>query len=91
MKVPPMGMSREEAQEALQRLRHPVRVVVDRTKNPFNIGTIIRTAHSFLVQEIILIGTESWYKRAAMGMHRFENITEIATIREFIEKSRAEP
>ena len=39
-------------------MRHPFRVAVDRAKNPFNIGSIVRTAHSFLAREILLIGTE---------------------------------
>lgn len=83
-------MAREEAREELERLRHPVRIVVDRAKNPFNIGTIIRTAHSFLVREIILVGTERWYKRAAMGMQRFENVTEIPSVEAFLERARSE-
>ncbi|MEM9067381.1 MAG: TrmH family RNA methyltransferase [Myxococcota bacterium] len=83
-KVPPLGMSREEARAELERIRHPFRVAVDRAKNPFNIGAIIRTAHSFLAKEIILIGTEPWYERAAMGMQRYENIVEIERTNDFL-------
>lgn len=90
MFVPPLGMSREEARRELDRLRHPVRVVIDRAKNPFNIGTIIRTAHSFLVREIILLGTEQWYRRAAMGMQRYEHITEVPTVEAFLARAEAE-
>ena len=39
-----------------------------RSKNPFNVGAIIRMAHSFLVKEIVLVGDERFYERAAMGM-----------------------
>ena len=84
MKVPSLEMDKGEVREALNAIRHPLRIAVDRAKNPFNIGSIIRTAHSFLAQEIILIGTEPWYERAAMGMQRYENITEVATEREFL-------
>lgn len=83
-KVPPYRMPREEMKAELDRLRHPFRVVVDRAKNPFNIGAIVRTAHSFLVKEIILIGTEPWYERAAMGMLRYEHIREVETSEEFV-------
>ena len=48
------------------------------------IGAIIRTAHSFLVREILLIGTEPWYERAAMGMQRYENIVELADDEAFL-------
>ncbi|HJK96686.1 MAG TPA: TrmH family RNA methyltransferase [Polyangiaceae bacterium LLY-WYZ-14_1] len=77
MKVPPLRMSRAEAREELDRIRHPFRVAIDRAKNPFNVGTIIRTAHSFLVQEVLLVGSDPWYERAAMGMHRFERLVEL--------------
>jgi tRNA G18 (ribose-2'-O)-methylase SpoU len=70
-------MSREEARRELDRLRHPVSIAVDRAKNPFNIGAMIRTAHSFLVREIVLVGTEPWYERAAMGMQRYEHLVEL--------------
>jgi tRNA G18 (ribose-2'-O)-methylase SpoU len=49
---------------------------------------MIRTAHSFLVREILLIGTEPWYERAAMGMHRYEHIVELETVDAFLERVR---
>lgn len=88
--VPPFRMHRSEMRDALDRLRHPFRIAVDRAKNPFNIGAIIRTAHSFLAKEILLIGTEPWYRRAAMGMQRFEHIVEIPTEAEFLARAEAE-
>jgi tRNA G18 (ribose-2'-O)-methylase SpoU len=78
-------MPRAEIREELDKMRHPFRVVIDRAKNPFNIGAIIRTAHSFMAKEIVLVGTEPWYERAAMGMQRYENIVEIETTAEFLE------
>ncbi|MGB8223039.1 MAG: TrmH family RNA methyltransferase [Polyangiales bacterium] len=89
-RVPPFEMPRSEIRSELARIRHPFRVAVDRAKNPFNIGTIIRTAHSFLVQEIILIGTEPWYERAAMGMQHYENIVELPDERSFLDTAQQE-
>ncbi len=83
-------MPRSKIRSELDRLRHPFRVAIDRAKNPFNIGSIIRTAHSFLVKEIILIGTEPWYERAAMGMQRYENIVELPTERAFLDAAEKE-
>jgi tRNA G18 (ribose-2'-O)-methylase SpoU len=83
-------MPRNEVRSELDRLRHPFRVAIDRAKNPFNIGSIIRTAHSFLAKEIILIGTEPWYERAAMGMQRYENIVELPTERTFLDVAEKE-
>jgi tRNA G18 (ribose-2'-O)-methylase SpoU len=89
VKVSPLGIPRDEARRELDRLRHPLRIVVDRAKNPFNIGAIIRTAHSFLVREIVLVGSEPWYERAAMGMQRFEHLVEIADVPSLLELARA--
>lgn len=84
MRVPPIPMSRTEIRAELDRIRHPFRVAVMRAKNAFNIGAIIRTAHSFLAREIILVGADPWYERAAMGMQRYENIVEIADEETFL-------
>src|SRR5690606_18318131 len=88
--VPSFDLSREEIRAELDRIRHPMRVAVDRAKNPFNIGAIIRTAHSFLPKEIVLIGTERWYERAAMGMQRYENVVELDSVAAFLERAERE-
>ena len=87
MKVAPLGLSREDIRRELDRMRQPVSVAIDRAKNGFNIGAIIRTAHSFLVREIVLIGSEPWYERAAMGMQRYEHILELPDEAAFLERA----
>ena len=67
-----------------------MRIAIRRSKNPFNVGSIIRTSHSFLVKEVILIGTEDWYERAAMGMQRFENVREVPSEEAFVDLARSE-
>ncbi len=89
-KVPPLGMPLDEVKSELDRIRHPFRIAIRRSKNPFNVGAIIRTAHSFLAKEIILVGDEEWYRRAAMGMQRYENIVEIATEEDFVARAKSE-
>jgi tRNA G18 (ribose-2'-O)-methylase SpoU len=88
--VPPLGLPLEEVRAELDRIRFPLRVAVRRAKNPFNVGAIIRTAHSFLVKEIVLIGGERWYERAAMGMHRYEHIREVGSEEAFVALARRE-
>ncbi len=61
MKVPPFELPLEEIRASLQPLRRPLSVAVLRARNPFNVGAIIRVAHSFLVREILLVGDERWY------------------------------
>jgi tRNA G18 (ribose-2'-O)-methylase SpoU len=90
MYVAPFDIPLEEIRRELDRLRTPLRIAVQRSKNPFNIGAIIRVAHSFLVREIVLIGEEPYYERASMGMEKYENITLIPSEAEFLEHARAQ-
>ena len=88
MKVPPFEMPVEDIRASLDKLRRPLSVAVLRARNPFNVGAIIRVAHSFLVREIILVGTEPYYERGAMGMDRYENIVTVATDADLIAHAR---
>lgn len=88
MKVPAFELPLDEIRRSLQALRRPLRIAVLRSHNPFNIGAIIRTAHSFLVEEILLVGDEPYYERAAMGMHRYENIVNLPSEQALLERAR---
>jgi tRNA G18 (ribose-2'-O)-methylase SpoU len=89
MKVAPFDLPDEEIRRSLAGLRRPLSVAILRSRNPFNVGAIIRVAHSFLVREIILVGTEPYYERASMGMERFETIVNLATDAELVDYVRA--
>ena len=89
MKVPPFELSVDEIRADLARLRRPLSVAVLRSRNPFNVGAIIRVAHSFLVREIILVGDEPYYQRASMGMERYETIVQLATEADLVAHVRA--
>ena len=89
MKVPSFDLPLEEIRRSLAGLRRPLSVAIMRARNPFNVGAIIRVAHSFLVREILLIGDERYYERASMGMERFENIINLATESELLSHVRA--
>jgi tRNA G18 (ribose-2'-O)-methylase SpoU len=91
VKVAPFGLSTEEIRGELAALRSDFSIAVCRAKNPFNIGAIIRVAHSFLVREIFLIGTEPYYERAAMGMQKYETIVEVPDEGAFLEAVRGRP
>lgn len=86
MYVAPFDMPADEIRLELDRLRGPLRIAIQRSKNPFNVGAIIRVAHSFLVREIILIGEEPYYERASMGMEKYENITKLPSEQAFLDR-----
>src|SRR6476619_92322 len=89
MKVPPLDLPISEIRSDLDKLRHPLHIAILRARNPFNVGAIIRVAHSFLVREIILVGNEPYYQRASMGMERYETIVQLATEADLIAHVRA--
>jgi tRNA G18 (ribose-2'-O)-methylase SpoU len=91
VKVTPFGLSTDAIREELAPLRHDLSIAVCRAKNPFNIGAIIRVAHSFLVREIFLIGSEPYYEKAAMGMGKYETIVECPDEAAFLEAIRNRP
>jgi len=76
-KVPAFELPLDEVRASLETLRRPLRIAILRFRNPFNVGAIIRVAHSFLVKEILLVGDEPYYERAAMGMQRYENLVKL--------------
>jgi tRNA G18 (ribose-2'-O)-methylase SpoU len=77
VKVPAFELPLDDIRRSLQALRRPLRIAVLRSQNPFNVGAIIRVAHSFLVQEVVLVGDEPFYERAAMGMEKYENVVRL--------------
>jgi tRNA G18 (ribose-2'-O)-methylase SpoU len=91
VKVSPFDLPLEVIRGELDALRTGLSIAVVRAKNPFNIGAIIRVAHSFLVREIFLIGTEPYYEKAAMGMHRYEHIVECPDEVAFLERAAGRP
>lgn len=72
------GMSKEYVREGLQEARHPVSIALFGTENYFNAGAIIRSAHQFLIQEIILVDCPKIYEKATMGTHKWENISHMS-------------
>jgi len=89
MKVPAFDLPLGEIKASLEPLRRPLSIAILRSNNPFNVGAIIRTAHSFLVRQIVLVGDEPWYERAAMGMHRYENLVQLPTEAELVSWARS--
>jgi len=69
--------TKQEIRTTLNEVRHPVSVAICGSDNYFNTGAIIRSAHIFLVKEIILVDTPAFYERATMGTHKWENIRHV--------------
>jgi tRNA G18 (ribose-2'-O)-methylase SpoU len=88
---PPLDETPDEIRRALAPLRNSLSVAVFTSGNPFNVGAIIRVAHSFLVRELLLIGDEPHYEKASMGMHKLEHVERVADEHALLERVRGRP
>ncbi|MCS6899162.1 MAG: TrmH family RNA methyltransferase [Myxococcales bacterium] len=88
---PPLEEPPEEIRSALAPLRNGLSVAVLAAGNPFAVGAIIRVCHSFLVREVLLIGTEPHYEKASMGMHRLEEVRRLPDVEAFFEYVHGRP
>lgn len=73
----PLDASPDEVRDALAPLRSRFSVAVFAPENPFAVGAIIRVAHNFLAQEVVIVGTEPHYEKASMGMEKYERIARV--------------
>lgn len=76
---------RRELKRILDARRLPCAVAIDNPDKQMNIGNLIRTAHSFLCGEIILIGSASFQGSGSHGIERFEPMRHIPTRERFLE------
>lgn len=76
--------TKEEIRETLDEVRFPYEIAVHSSENYFNMGAIIRAGHSFLCRKYWMVDFDKFYKKAAMGTHKWEE-TEKVTLAEFFE------
>lgn len=80
--------SKDEIVNSLNEVRHSIDVAIFDSSNYFNLGSIIRTAHNFLVKNIYVVDNDNgYYPKATMSARRWENITKI-TSKELIENNK---
>ncbi len=89
--VPPLDLPADQVRSLLDPLRNRLSVAVYNCQNAFAVGAIIRTAHSFLVRELIIIGTAPWYEKASMGMQHYEHIVTVADESAFLARAAGRP
>ena len=89
--VSPIDESPEAVRAVLAPLRNDFSVAVHSCGNAFAVGAIIRVAHSFLVNEILILGDEPHYAKASMGMEKYETVVRLPTEADFFAHVRGRP
>lgn len=78
------GLANEQVFEALSKKRSPLEIAIENVEHDFNIGSIVRTANSFNVQKVHIIGKKKYNRRGAMCTDKYLEIIHHPTIEDFL-------
>jgi tRNA G18 (ribose-2'-O)-methylase SpoU len=78
------GLSNEQVFDALDKKRTELEIAIENVEHDFNIGSIVRTANSFNVSKVHIIGRKKYNRRGAMCTDKYLKIVHHASIEEFL-------
>lgn len=78
------GLSNGQVFEALDKKRNPLEIAIENVEHDFNIGSIVRTANSFNVSKVHIIGKKKYNRRGAMCTDKYLEIVHHPTIEDFL-------
>ena len=82
------GLENEQVFDALEAKRTPLEVAIENVEHDFNIGSIVRTANSFNVQIVHIIGKKKYNRRGAMCTDKYLEIIHHASIEDFLKSQK---
>lgn len=78
------GMENEQIYSALAKSRLPFEIAIENVEHDFNIGSIVRSANSFNVDKVHIIGRKKYNRRGAMCTDKYLKIVHHASIEDFL-------
>ena len=82
------GLKNEQVFDALEKKRTPLEIAIENVEHDFNIGSIVRTANSFNVKKVHIIGKKKYNRRGAMCTDKYLRIEHHATIEDFLKTQK---
>ena len=79
------GQSNEQIFSTLSTSRTDLEIAIENLEHDFNIGSIIRTANSFNVAKVHIIGKKKYNRRGAMCTDKYLKIVHHSTLEDFLE------
>lgn len=79
------GLPNEQVFSALNQKRIPLEIAIENVEHDFNIGSIIRTANSFNVNKVHIIGRKKYNRRGAMCTDKYLEIIHHPTLTDFLD------
>ena len=78
------GLTNEQVFAKLAKKRLPLEIAIENLEHDFNIGSIVRTANSFNVSKVHIIGKKKYNRRGAMCTDKYLEIIHHATVEDFL-------
>ena len=82
------GLSNEQVFDALGKKRNSLEIAIENVEHDFNIGSIVRTANSFNVSKVHIIGRKKYNRRGAMCTDKYLEIIHHASIEDFLKSQK---
>lgn len=77
-------LTNEQVFDALSKKRTPLEIAIENVEHDFNIGSIVRTANSFNVKKVHIIGRKKYNRRGAMCTDKYLEIVHHPDIEDFL-------
>lgn len=78
------GKENEQIFNTLNKSRNSLEIAIENIEHDFNIGSIVRTANSFNVKKVHIIGRKKYNRRGAMCTDKYLEIVHHADLEDFI-------
>ena len=85
------GLKNEQVFDALEKTRTPLEIAIENVEHDFNIGSIVRTANSFNVAKVHIIGKKKYNRRGAMCTDKYLKIEHHPNIEDFLKTQKKSP
>ena len=82
------GQPNEQIKSELSKTRTPLEVAIENVEHDFNIGSIVRTANSFNVKKVHIIGKKKYNRRGAMCTDKYLEIAHHPTMDDFLQTQK---
>ena len=77
-------LTNEQVFDALSKKRTPLEIAIENVEHDFNIGSIVRTANSFNVKKVHIIGRKKYNRRGAMCTDKYLEIIHHTDLEDFL-------
>ena len=82
------GQPNEQIFDTLEKTRSGLEIAIENVEHDFNVGSIVRTANSFNVAKVHIIGKKKYNRRGAMCTDKYLKIVHYDRIEEFLEAQK---